>query len=222
MPHVIEPAATGRAKCRACKSAIEKQTFRLGEEVENPYGDGTATHWYHLKCGALRRPEAFLAAVQASSALTSEDAQSAEGGTAQTELAKGAEALSPETVAALIEAAELGKVYYRLPRFVAAEVASSGRARCQGCRELIEKGALRFVLMRIEDGMVSGAGFVHIGCAHAYAGAVDGIRERVSAQSSLEASAWEEVDQALAEQATLERRVPEPRGGKESPDTAQE
>ncbi len=190
MPHELSPAKSGRAKCRACKRAIDKGEVRLGEEVPNPFGDGAATHWYHSRCGALRRPEAFLAAL---------DTMTDEVG----------ELFTSADCDALRGLAEPGVVYYRLRRFVKTEEAPSGRARCQGCRELIEKGDLRFVLERIEDGMVSGGGFVHIGCAHRYAGAVDGILERVRSLSDLDEEKWELVERQLEEQAKLPRVAPE-------------
>lgn len=195
MTHTIERAPTGRAKCRACKRALVKDGLRLGEETPNAFGAGTAMHWYHLACGARQRPEAFISAWQ-SFALNCQD----EG-----VLAEGAK---------LLQTAELGKVYYRLPRFVRAERAPSGRARCQGCRELIEKDALRFVLQRIEEGMPSGAGFVHVDCAHLYAGAVDEIIERVVDQSELDQESWSEVEASLARQAQFPREIKVPyRGG---------
>lgn len=190
MAHELEPAKSGRAKCRACKLAIEKGEVRLGEEVPNPFGDGSAKHWYHMRCGALRRPKAFLEALES---INEEVGQ----------------LISPPERDSLKALAEPGTVYYRLCRFVKVEVASSGRARCQGCRELIEKDTLRFVLERIEDGMVSGSGFVHIGCAHQYAGAVDGVLERVKSLSEVSDEQWTIVEGAVEKQATLPRVVPE-------------
>lgn len=190
MAHELEAAKSGRAKCRACKLSIEKGQVRLGEEVPNPFGDGSAKHWYHLRCGALRRPEAFLEALSG----INEEA--------------GEVVLQPEREA-LRALAEPGTIYYRLCRFVKVEEASSGRARCQGCRKLIAKGELRFVLERIEDGMVSGSGFVHVACAHEYAGAVDGVLERVKGLSELTDEQWSIVESAVEKQAALPRVVPE-------------
>lgn len=189
MAHELERAKSGRAKCRACKLTIERGDVRLGEDVPNPFGEGVAKHWYHLDCGALRRPTAFLAALDAMSEEVSSAVREAERD-------------------ALRRLAEPGTIYYRLCRFVKVETASSGRARCQGCRKLIEKGQLRFVLQRIEDGMVSGSGFVHVECAHEYAGAVDGILERVKSLSQLDESEWQQVEAALLHQASLPRVVP--------------
>jgi hypothetical protein len=185
MAHLIERASTGRAKCRACKQSIGKGTFRLGEEVPNAFGDGTATHWYHVECGARQRALAFLGAWDDFKGLPE----------------------ATEVSDQLLHTAELGRTYYRLQRFIKVELAPSGRARCQGCRSLIEKGALRFVLQRIEDGMAAGAGFVHVACAHSYAGAVDEMEERVLSLSELDAESWTQVKAAIAQQLNLPREV---------------
>ncbi len=199
MPHCFQKAPSGRAKCRACKKAISKGDYRLGEEVPNAFGEGTAMHWYHVECGARQRAEAYLTAWEAFK-LEPGDVEDKE---TRSLLEKG------DVFAAT---AELGKTYYRLQRFIKVEPAPSGRARCQACRELIEKGALRFVLQRIEDGMVSGAGFIHVGCAHAYAGAVDELLARVRDLSELEEESWSEVERAVAEQEQLPREVKIPYG----------
>ena len=64
MAHTIEPATTGRAKCRGCGEAIPAGMLRFGETVPNAFGEGEATHWFHLDCGAFRRPHPFLEAVE--------------------------------------------------------------------------------------------------------------------------------------------------------------
>jgi hypothetical protein len=188
VPSEFEQAKSGRAKCRACKEAIVKDSLRLGEAVPNPFGEGEAKHWYHLRCGALRRPEAFLEAA----------------GTIPSDVR---ELFSLEEQQELSEIAELGKAHYRLCRFVDVQEAPTGRARCQGCRSMIEKGSLRFVLERIEDGMVSGGGFVHVGCAHKYAGAVDSIGERVRSRCNLTEEQWAAVRSTLEEQQALPRVI---------------
>lgn len=154
MPDVIETAASGRSKCRGCQSKIDKGTLRYGDAVPNPFGDGEAMHWYHLQCGAEKRPESFAKAL------------------AECELE------IPER-ARLTKTAELGTLHPRLSRIARLERAPSGRARCQACHELIEKDALRLVLERIEDGMMSGAGFVHVACCKEYAGTTEGVAERM-------------------------------------------
>lgn len=188
MPHEITLASTGRSKCRGCKTSIEKGALRFGEEVPNAFGDGRAVHWYHLRCGARRRPESFFEALESFTE----------------------EGIDPEERIAFEDLCRWGRDFPRLSRFVQVHAAPSGRARCQGCRELIEKGELRFVLERVEDGMVAGAGFVHVACAHQYAGAAHGILERVRAQSELSEEQWQEVEGAIAQQIDLPLRPLEP------------
>src|SRR4030042_208734 len=63
MPHVIEAAATGRAKCRGCGGKIAALELRFGERLPNPFADGEMTHWFHLDCAAFKRPEPLLEAL---------------------------------------------------------------------------------------------------------------------------------------------------------------
>ena len=67
MPHVIEPAPTGRAKCRGCAEKIGAGELRFGESLPNPFAEGEAFQWSHLECGAMKRPESFLEAIGAAS-----------------------------------------------------------------------------------------------------------------------------------------------------------
>src|SRR5258708_38799295 len=60
MPHVFEPAPTGRAKCRGCGRPIEKGEMRFGERIPNPFAEGETTLWFHPLCAAYKRPEAVL------------------------------------------------------------------------------------------------------------------------------------------------------------------
>src|SRR5580765_1464824 len=111
MPHVIEQAANARAKCRGCGQKIGAGDLRFGERLPNPYADGDAemTHWFHLACGAFRRPEPFLAALDGS-----------------TEIIADRDRLADE--------ARLGVAHARLPRVSTAERAPTGRATCRSCR----------------------------------------------------------------------------------------
>ena len=52
MPHVFEPAPTGRAKCRGCGRAIAKGELRFGERLPNPFAEGEMTLWFHPLCAA--------------------------------------------------------------------------------------------------------------------------------------------------------------------------
>src|SRR6185312_4258799 len=64
MPHVFEPAASGRPKCRGCGRALEKGEIRFGEQLPNPFADGAEmTLWFHPLCAAYKRPEAILEAI---------------------------------------------------------------------------------------------------------------------------------------------------------------
>jgi hypothetical protein len=174
--NVIETAATARSKCRGCQAKIDKGTLRFGEAVPNAFGSGEALHWYHLRCGAERRSESFLPTLEAHA--PADDV--------------------PERDE-LLELARIGAAHPRWCRFARAERASSGRARCQQCRELIAKDALRIVLERIEDGMMNAAGFVHVRCAGAYAETTIGVYERLRrATPDLSDADWDEVAAELA------------------------
>jgi hypothetical protein len=143
MPHVFEPAATGRAKCRGCGERIAAGELRFGESLPNPFADGETTHWFHPECAAYKRPEPFLEGLAA--------------------------AAGPVPDAERLEAeARRGLVHHRLPRISGLERASSGRAQCRSCKEVIAKDAWRIPLVFYEDGRFSPGGFVHVGCAKAY------------------------------------------------------
>ena len=100
------------------------------------------TLWFHLRCVAYSRPEPFLEA--------------------QTEA--GPEAQLP----ALTAAARFGIEHRRVPRLHGAERATSGRAHCRSCRELIGKGEWRLSLVFFEDYRFNPGGYVHAPCARDY------------------------------------------------------
>ena len=140
--HVIEPASSGRAKCRSCDQPIAKGELRFGERQPNAFGDGEMTLWFHLPCAAYSRPEPFLethGAVPASA---------------------GADALAA--------AARFGIEHRRVPRLHGAERATSGRAHCRSCREPIAKGEWRLPLVFFEDYRFNPGGYVHARCARNY------------------------------------------------------
>ena len=140
--HVIEPASSGRAKCRSCDQPIAKGELRFGERQPNAFGEGEMTLWFHLPCGAYSRPEPFLEAQGAGPA----DAQSEQ----------------------LASAARFGIEHRRVPRLHGAERATSGRAHCRACRELIGKGEWRLPLVFFEDYRFNPGGYVHARCARNY------------------------------------------------------
>lgn len=150
MPHIIERATTGRAKCRGCGASIGAGALRFGERVPNLFGDegSETTHWYHVPCGALTRPESFLEALQSN-----------------TEPIDGREMLERD--------ASQGAAHSRLPRTRAAERAPTGRATCRSCREPIAKDTWRIGLVYYEEGRFVPSGFIHAGCAQEYFGTTD-------------------------------------------------
>lgn len=143
MPHVIEPAATARSKCRGCGERIASGVLRFGESLPNPFAEGETTHWFHLDCAAFKRPEPLLETLEARS-----------------EPLEGALDLKA--------AARRGIEHRRLPRVSGAERAASGRAQCRSCKLAIEKGAWRIPLVFYEEGRFSPAGYIHVPCAQAY------------------------------------------------------
>lgn len=149
MSHVIEPAASGRARCRGCGRPIPKGELRLGERLPNPFADeGDTTLWFHLVCGAYKRPEPLLEAL----------------------------ASTPVTVDRedwLTGEARRSLEHRRLPRIAGAERSPTGRARCRSCREGIPKDSWRIRLTFFEDGRFNPSGFLHPGCARSYLGTDD-------------------------------------------------
>src|SRR5688572_17072303 len=150
MGHVLEPATSGRAKCRACQRPIAKGELRFGERLPNPFAEGEMTLWFHLACGAYRRPEPFLETLEAAAPLV-EDAEQ------------------------LAAAARQGRDHRRLPRLSGAERAPTGRAACRSCRAPIEKGTWRIPLLFYEDGRFQPSGSVHARCSAAYFETIDVI-----------------------------------------------
>ncbi len=145
MPHTLESATTGRSKCRACGDVIAKGTLRFGERLPNPFGEegSETTHWYHPLCGACRRPESFLAALD-----QCDD--------------------PPDDAPALRAAAQTGVAHRRLPRIDGVDRAPSGRARCRACREMIDQDTWRIRIVYFEEGRTNPGGYIHAACARAY------------------------------------------------------
>jgi len=143
MPHVFEPAPTGRAKCRGCGQAIAKGELRFGERMPNPFAEGEMTLWFHPRCAAYKRPEAVLQA-----------------------LAEAAE--RPPDAAALELAARANSGHRRLQRIDGAERAASSQAKCRSCKQKIEKGTWRVRLLFFEEGRFTPSGFLHLDCRNDY------------------------------------------------------
>jgi hypothetical protein len=153
MPHTIEPAASGRAKCRGCEQKIAKDELRFGERLDNPFGEGEMTLWFHVVCGVYKRPQPFLDVLETTDAdLETVATPAAEGHTADWLRAE----------------ATIGLEHRRLPRLSGAGAAPTGRARCRSCKKLIPKDGWRIDLVYYEEGFFNPSGFIHAGCAREY------------------------------------------------------
>ncbi len=122
-----------------------RDQLRFGEALPSAYGEGESLFWFHLPCAAHARPESFLPV-----------------------LAEARES-SPER-AELEALARAGIAQPRLCRILKAERASSGRAKCRHCRELIAQGAWRIALQIFEEGRFNPIGTIHASCATGYFG----------------------------------------------------
>jgi hypothetical protein len=159
MAHVIEHAASGRARCRGCGEKIGKDELRFGEREPNAFGEGEMTLWFHPACAAYKRPEPFLQLL---------------GGQQPEELS--ADEMS--VAHAMKPAAEFGIEHRRVPRIDKVDRAPTGRARCRCCREAIEKDSWRIGLVFFEEYRFEPSGFIHAGCAGDYFGTTD-LMERI-------------------------------------------
>ena len=158
MPSVIERASSARAKCRVCGHAIAKGELRFGEALPSAYGEGESMFWFHVPCAACARPESLLPV-----------------------LATTTEAI-PER-AGLETLARAGVENPRLCRIQRAERASSGRAKCRHCREVIAQGAWRLSLQMFEEGRFNSIGTIHASCGVGYFG-VEPTLERLKLPGS--------------------------------------
>ncbi len=148
MAHVIEPASTGRAKCRGCGGKIAASELRFGERLPSPFAEGDTTQWFHLDCGAFKRPEPFLEALAA-----------------REEPLDGRERLEAE--------AQLGVAHPQLARVDGAERSPSPRARCRSCREAIAKDAWRIRLVYYDEGRFMPSGSIHPRCSRRFFGTIE-------------------------------------------------
>ncbi|HZD53071.1 MAG TPA: hypothetical protein VE175_08490 [Woeseiaceae bacterium] len=178
MSHLIEHAASGRARCRGCGEKIAKDELRFGEREPNAFGEGEMTIWFHLPCAAYKRPEPFLERL---ADVETEEISADELGFAQ--------GLKP--------AAEFGIEHRRLPRLDKIERAPTGRARCRNCRDLIDKGSWRIGLVFFEEYRFEPSGFIHAGCAKEYFGTTDVMERVLHFNPSLGAGDLEDIESAL-------------------------
>jgi len=181
MPDTIAIAPTARSKCRGCDQTIAKGTLRFGEADVNPFGEGETQRWFHLECAALRRPERFGPALDATPDVPERDA--------------------------LAKLVQSGLEHPRVVRVAGGERAPSGRAHCRHCRELIEKGALRVALEIWEEGRFSPMGSIHARCAPSYFGTrelMDRVRRSTPDLSEADARELAEVLAKAPEIAAVE------------------
>ena len=167
----IEPASSGRAKCRGCGQTIGKGELRFGERVPNPFGEGEATYWFHVECAAYRRPERFVRLENLLREL--------------------------ENATDLEMVAKAGVEHYRLCRIKRAEVAPSGRAKCRQCHEAISKGSWRVALEIWEEGRFNPMGFIHMACSGDYFGTSNILDRLKRATPELQESQVGEIESLL-------------------------
>lgn len=181
MTHAIEHAPSGRAKCRGCDTTIRKGELRFGERRPNAFGEGEMTLWFHLPCGAYKRPEPFLAMLEG---LGSDEAGDLTAG-------------DLNAVRALEPGAEFGIAHSRVPRIDGAGRAPTGRARCRSCRELIEKDSWRIGLVFFEEQRFEPSGFIHASCAEAYFGTRDVLERLRHFNQALDAGDIRAIEAAM-------------------------
>jgi len=140
----IEAATSARAKCRACKKPIAKGELRFGEDVPGNF-DGVMTFWYHLTCAASQRPEQL-----------------------GPELADYKKPIPDR--AALAASLEGAVASTRTAKLLRVDRAPTSRAKCQQCKQRIEKTTLRVAVLLDQDPTLPGTGFLHLVCAPVYAG----------------------------------------------------
>jgi len=151
MPHLIEPASSGRSKCRGCAKAIAKGELRFGERLPNPFAEGDQTLWFHPLCAAYKRPEPLLETL-------------------------GAPVPDRE---ALERAARASAAHKRVPRIDGAERSPTSQARCRECKQPVEKGAWRIRLVWYEEGRFTPSGYVHLACRESYFETTDDVLAQV-------------------------------------------
>ncbi|MBP7146457.1 MAG: hypothetical protein KBD01_02855 [Acidobacteria bacterium] len=142
MTHVLEPATTGRSRCRGCTRPIGRGELRFGERIANPYGEGETTLWFHPLCAAYKRPGSLLEFLAQPGDVPDRDS--------------------------LERAAHAASAAPRLPRIDGAERAPGGQAKCRHCREPIPRGSWRIRLTYFEEVRFTPGGFIHLDCRSAY------------------------------------------------------
>jgi hypothetical protein len=158
VPHVFEPASSGRSKCRGCGRPIQKGELRFGASVPNLFAEGDTTLWFHPPCAACKFPQALLEALEQTT-----DSIADRG---------GLESVARKSIA-----------HERLQRIHGAERSPTGQAKCRCCHEPIEKGSWRIRVVFYQEGRFAPGGFIHMKCRDAYF-ETDDIRDHILRFSS--------------------------------------
>jgi ribosomal protein L37AE/L43A len=185
MPSVIERASSGRAKCRVCGQGIAKGQLRFGEALPNAYGEGESLFWFHLTCAACARPASLLPV-----------------------LAETTEAVEERNE--LESLARAGLAQPRLCRILRAERASSGRAKCRHCRELIALDAWRLSLHMFEEGRFNPIGTIHASCGIGYFGVEPALERLKLPGNELTRAQLAQLMQQMVEGAAHSRELGSP------------
>jgi hypothetical protein len=171
VPHLFEPAASGRSKCRGCGGSIARGEIRFGECLPNLFGEGEMTLWFHLACAAYKRPQSFLEGL-ASTPASVPDRETLE------------------------RAAQSSLAFRRNPRIDGAERSPTSQARCRCCHKPIERGTWRIRIAHYEEGRFFPGGFVHLACRKAYFEDHDVLANLLHFSSSLNEEEREELKRA--------------------------
>lgn len=187
-PHRIEPARSGRSRCKTCRRPIPKDHLRFGIRIEGPFGVGFL--WHHLNCAAKRH----LGHVEEAYRESAWD-----DGLKVPELA---------TLQAMAEKAEARRKERKpVPRI---EAAPTGRSKCKHCEETIEKGAPRVVVLRrVEFGSQVRHTPVNVH-THCVAGEADHEESAIEADTLLQSlrANSPDLDEGVREAAILEIGLP--------------
>lgn len=170
MTHIIEPATTGRSRCKACGRPIERGELRFGER-RSSFGDSESTLWFHPLCAAYRRAEQVMELLGTSA------------GHDDLRVVAGRGVTNPRL-------AQLGEV----------SRAPTDRATCRHCRSKIEKSTWRFALVMFEEFRFAPIGFIHAACAREYFGTTDVLERAKQFTAQLSAADLEEISRALGVQ----------------------
>ena len=181
MGHTIEPAKSGRASCKTCRKKIEKGELRLGEEAPNPFADGEMGYrWHHLKCGAKKKSEVLLEALD------------------EVDI----EVPNKKELLEMVEDAKKSTKPDKAQRSPYADYAKTARSKCIECNTKIEKGDLRInvYIEPEEEGGFGKKGFVHAACGSNYSnGDIDEMMGEIRTNSvNMQEPDYEKVEKALS------------------------